>query len=164
MTTPDDGLWLLACLARIEQTIGMLYTRYAARFSTHRTFWMRLAADEGRHADWIWDLHHNVDSGLLVISTARDNRELYFDFLDYLATALAELDQRAPTLAHALATATFLESTYLERGLLTVLTTDAPEVARVLEKLADGTEAHRRAVEKEWRHYQARRDAASSAG
>ncbi|HEY3378822.1 MAG TPA: hypothetical protein VGL77_15150 [Armatimonadota bacterium] len=145
LNTPQRSLGSL--LTAIEITISDLYRLYADQNPELTAFWSRLARDEVRHSQWVGDLMLDMDAGLLHTLMNRDNVAVYREFLEFLTETL-ERDRATPiSSSHALATASLIEKTYIERNLFAVFTTDSPELQRVLNALERETTHHFKMIE-----------------
>jgi len=140
---------VLHLIATIEDTLSQLYRIYAERLPAHATFWLRLAKDELKHKDWAEDLVEIDAQGLLTLSAHRAASELYDEYLNFLLDTVQHAQHGQQSSLDALATAHLIETTYIERNLLSVIRTDSEGVQRVLDALGKSTERHAAIIAKE---------------
>ena len=133
----------LALLAENERALKSLYEEYARQLPAQNGFWLGMAAEEARHAEWIEDLGDAPQLGSSI--RARFTIESILTFTDYVNEQQAFAGQGTTTAA-ALSTAYYIETALIERRFFEQLPQRSPEVARVLASLRRETEQHVRKV------------------
>lgn len=133
---------ILSRLAENEEAIGVLYQEYAKRYPDYSSFWSGLAHEEEEHACWIRALCSIASETGLVIKQGRFNEAALQTYCNYLGRELANVKQGDTTLLNALAATLYIEESMIERKYFDVFEADAPELKRVLLRLAEATEVH----------------------
>jgi hypothetical protein len=146
-TTTTDALELLR---EHERALGRLYRTYAECFAGQSEFWLRLAAEEDQHAEWLGSLRLRLEddeSGRLLDRFPTGAIE---HSLVYVNKLIANAHTSGITPLRALSVALDLEQALLESRYFEVFESDSPELKRTLETLAESTHAHLAAVRNAW--------------
>ena len=148
ITLTNDTRTIVKMLSDHELALKELYQTYAAKIPSLEDFWLRLAADEQRHSDWL---------GLLMSKPGVDDSSdpccwprpaAVESSLKYIRAQIVRAKQGEVTLLVALSIAKDLESALLEKEFFRVADSASPEARAVLGRLVLATEKHGRAVVK----------------
>ena len=133
-------------LADHELALKQLYEAYSAKFPSKKDFWLKLAADEQRHSDWLESLMSKVDTGVPSASGGWPRPAAIESSLKYIREQTVRAKQGEVTLLGAFSIAKDLENALLEKEFFKVADGASPEVRAVLGRLVAATESHWRAV------------------
>lgn len=137
-----------ALLREIEQAIGALYDRYAARFPALAREWRQLADDECHHAEYLHGLQMELQREHATFDGERFNLPELLDFLAGINASLAEAE--AVSLPQAMRRALELENSVIEWRFYEVAAETHPVIARVFQSLSEETLEHRGLLVKMW--------------
>jgi rubrerythrin len=155
-TTTTDALELLR---EHERALGRLYRIYAECFAAQSELWLRLAAEEDQHAQWLGALSRQSDDSEAGPLVNRFPVGAIEHSLIYINKLIDSARDSGVTLLRALSVAVDLEEALLENRYFEVCEGDGPELKRTFESLAEGTHAHLAAVKQAW---QAAREASNN--
>ncbi len=134
-------------LANHELALGRLYETFARKFDSARDFWLRLAAEEQRHAEWLRTLLTGTARTAWLSHVRLPNRSAVALSLGYLEKQISRAQEGNISLMEALAIARDVENALLEKRFFSAGDEASPEVRSVLRNLAAGAEKHRKAVD-----------------
>jgi hypothetical protein len=92
MTTPSPFAQNFAQMIEIEEAVGRLYQRFAARFSAYACEWHALAENEADHARWIRELQRAAETGAIDFDPVLFHSGLLTYILEHIATLTAKAD------------------------------------------------------------------------
>lgn len=131
-------------LARHEEVIGKLYSKYA-KLLPEKPFWRRLAKDEGLHAQWFRLLLKNINDNVLELDQSY-NPEAIWQSIERLKVLCSE--SKNHSLTKALNLTYQIENMMIENDFLADFSIQGPEEKRILRRLLKATEKHRELVKK----------------
>lgn len=139
---------IVKMLSDHELALKELYQTYAAKIPSLKDFWLRLAADEQHHSDWLSSLmpKPGVDDSSDPCCWPRP--AAVESSLKYIRALIVRAKQGEVTLLVALSIAKDLESALLEKEFFRAADSACPDVRAVLGRLIAATERHGRAVVK----------------
>jgi hypothetical protein len=146
-TTTTDALELLR---EHERALSRLYRTYAECFAGQSEFWLRLAAEEDEHAEWLGSLRLRLEDGESARLADRFPVAAIEHSLVYVNKLIANAHTSGITLLRALSVALDLEEALLESRYFEVCECDSPELKHMLEKLTQSTHAHLAAIRNAW--------------
>jgi rubrerythrin len=138
---------LAEVMAGIEEMISQHYKAYAEKFKENQDFWLRLVAEELDHAQWIRELYSKTKTGPISFDEQRFNKKSLQEFSSRLKNMLNIFVEQSASIKEALKNSLKIESLVLESKFFEVFKTDAPELKKVLEHLAQATREHRERIE-----------------
>lgn len=150
MTIADSERRGYELLEEAEATLARLYGRYAELFPEDEAFWIRLAADETKHAAWVAAFLTAANAGSVAFKDGRLSIETFTTFLEYLTHRIEEARHGSPTPFQALTIARDIECTMIERSFFEIFTVEGEEDRRLLHALHADTERHRKEIDAEW--------------
>lgn len=139
---PDASIEAMGLLVDAEEASAALYRVYARCFPDHARFFDGLAHEEDAHALWVMNLLEKMRAGAVRFREERFSPEAYRDFRDYLRRRIHEAEGQCTTLIEALSIAVDLESSFVEKGFLTIFTGDDPHAVTTLQRLSKASEDH----------------------
>lgn len=144
MNRSEDAL---KALARYEELVGLLYGNYAREFREYEQFWVKMAAEESRHAEWICKLLRRTRDGSGFVKPGA------LDVAD-LKRAAAEVEKiltcsgpAESTHREALETALDIEKMMRKNRVHEVFEGRTPEILQVLYFLESAMDTHVRRIE-----------------
>ena len=151
MTLAETQLKAIKLLAEHEKAIGQLYKEYARKFPEQKDFWSKIAAEEIKHASWIFKLRSQTEEGSLYFKEGRFKTEAIKTSLEYLKSQITEAQNKKISAKNALSVARNLESGLIEKKFFEVFEPDCREIKQVLLDLAAATREHYNRIEKVWK-------------
>jgi rubrerythrin len=127
-----------------ELALKELYQTYATALPSRKDLWLKLAADEQRHADWLDSLGSQTAGAAGPRLWPRP--AAIASSLKYIRAQILRARQARVTLLVALAVAKDLESALLEKEFFKVADEASPELRAVFRRLVTATETHWRTV------------------
>ena len=137
---------IVKMLSEHELALKELYQTYAAKIPSLKDFWLRLAADEQRHSDWLGSLVSNSGADDSPDPCCWPRPAAVESSLKYIRAQIVRAKQGEVTLLAALSIAQDLENALLEKEFFRVADGASPEVRAVLGRLIAATERHWQAV------------------
>ncbi len=153
MNSQTEPSTILEMLAKNEECVGELYTKYAENFVPLRVFWSGLAEEERLHATWIRLLKQMVLDGKMSLEPDRFNSAAISQFSHNIATEITQTKQLGNSLVNALATAMDIEENLIESQYFTALEADSPDLQRILRDLQTATADHRQKLQETYAAY-----------
>jgi len=150
MPLTETQLKVIKLLAEHEKAISQLYKEYARKFPEQKDFWSKIAAEEIKHASWIFKLHSQAEKGLLYFKEGRFKIEAIETSLEYLKSQITEAQNNKISAKNALSVARDLEGGLIEKKFFEVFEPDCREIKQVLLDLAAATREHYNRIEKVW--------------
>jgi hypothetical protein len=129
-------------LADHELALKELYQAYATALPSRKDLWLRLAADEQRHADWLDSLGSEPGTVTGPSPGGWPRPAAIECSLKYVRAQIVRARQAQVTLLIALAVAQDLENALLEKEFFKVADGTSPEMRAVLARLAAATQTH----------------------
>jgi len=142
----EDARTVVQLLADHELALKELYQTYAATLPSRQDLWLKLAADEQRHYDWLEALRAGEGDADSLGACRWPRPPAIESSLKYLRGQIVRARQAEVALLVALAVAKDLETALLEKEFFKVAEGASPEVRAVLGRLSAATEQHQRAV------------------
>ena len=140
-----EGKKLIELMIRNEELFAKLYQKYSLLYEDAREFWLHLAEEEHRHAQW-----------LEVLLRSRDVFSIRLDLLPHESVRLIgddiqeEIDSKTYlTLKESLVNSLRFEKSFFEKNYFDFITIENSSVRRVIEDLKRETAEHIRSVEEE---------------
>jgi hypothetical protein len=140
-----EGKGLIELMIRNEELFAKLYQKYSLLYEDVRDFWLHLAEEERRHAEW-----------LEVLLKSRDVFSVRLDLLPHESVRLigddiqVEIDSKIfLPLKESLVNSLRFERSFFEKNYFDFITIESASVRRVIEDLKRETAEHIRSVEKE---------------
>ena len=138
----EDEMDVSRLLIRHELGLKKLYEVFANMFQNHKDFWLAIAADEQKHADWLSELFSNATIFNWFRSESQLKPQALKASLAHIEHQIAGAEEGAFNLLHALSIARDFESALLERQ-FPQLTESAPkEIKPVLMNIINDTRRH----------------------
>jgi len=141
-----DPRIIVQMLASHELALKQLYQTYALRFPQFKDFWLKLAADEQHHADWLSSLLTKTGLADPLAPCCWPRPAAIESSLDYIQEQILRASRSEVTVVAALFIAKDLENALLEKKFFKVAEGASPEVRAVLGRLVAETEKHWQAV------------------
>jgi rubrerythrin len=136
-------LMVLNKMALNEETIGQLYTMYAARFFSHKDMWEEMAAQELGHAALLRNCLQEIAARHPPLPSSFPE-EAVETFTDYVQREIQILRETEVTIGQALKTALYIEQGLLESRYLEPAAPDICQAANTFEQLRKETDEHAR--------------------
>ena len=141
MTTPTEKqLTILDKLAEVEESVGRLYSAYAALFPDYGQFWSGLVEEEKQHAIWVRELRSYIVKGMAKFSENRFNIFAIQTYINYLKDELEKAKGRVSI--NALSIALYIEESLIEQKYFEIVDGDSQELKQTLNNLANATQSH----------------------
>lgn len=132
-------------MVRNEELFAKLYQKYSLIYEDARNFWLHLAEEERRHAEW-----------LEALLKSRDVFSVRLDLLPHESVRLIgdeiqeEINSKIfSTFKESLVNSLRFERSFFEKNYFDFITVESVSVRRVIEDLKRETADHIRNVEKE---------------
>ena len=142
---------VIKLLAEHEKAISRLYKEYARKLPEQKDFWSIIAAEEIKHASWIFKLRPQVEEGSLYFKEGRFKTEAIKTSLEYIKNQITEVQNNKISAKNALSVARDLESGLIEKKFFEVFEPDCREIKQVLLDLTAATREHYNRIEKVWK-------------
>jgi hypothetical protein len=133
---------VLELLKQHELVIKQLYDFFAEQFPQKKDFWLKIASEEQRHADFLQTLETNesyvnwfVESSHLGVAAIQFS-------IDFLIQERERMNVSGTTLLKAYAFSKDIEDALLEKYLSKINVNIPPEIAQVVAVLAADTKRH----------------------
>ena len=150
MSAMDTATEALAKLKIHEEAIGRLYQTYAERFPELAEFWLKLATEEGHHADWIAMLQAQMRDDPMSLISNRFPLVAIERSIAFVEKLILESARPDFTRLNAISAALNLEQALLESKYFEVFETDKPKLKRILGLLQDETRSPYAVVQQAW--------------
>ncbi|MFA6341457.1 MAG: hypothetical protein WCX75_01235 [Fibrobacteraceae bacterium] len=133
---------VLELLKQHELVIKQLYDFFAEYFPQKKDFWLKIASEEQRHADFLQTLELNE----AYVSWFTDNSHLSLvaiqSSIDFVTQERERMNVSGTTLLKAYAFSKDIEDALLEKYLSKINVNIPPEIAHVVAVLAADTKRH----------------------
>lgn len=129
-------------LAECEESISLLYQKYAARFPAMRSQWESLVEAEHTHAKLLKSMHRILDKGSIFFNIGKFNKDMMEPVHKVIEDALAAAEKPDLTQQDATKSALSIESSLLDAHFYDKVTSDAPEFKIIAERLSKETKKH----------------------
>ena len=133
---------LLAVLMEHEEWLAELYRAYGERFGEHLDFWMELSHEETYHANWLYDLQHQIADCPDAMVVERFPVTAVETSIKYVKRQIEKAGKPEFKHANALSIALDLETALIENKFFEVLDGDHLRVKQVLQLLKQDTREH----------------------
>ncbi len=133
---------IMEMLANHELALKELYQTYAERVPALKDLWLKLAADEQRHSDWLDAVTSKVGPDKLLAPCRWPRPVAIESSLRYVQVQILRARQAEVTPLAALSIAKDLENALLEKEFFKVAEEVCPEVRVVLGRLVAATQKH----------------------
>ncbi len=134
-------LMVLNKMALNEETIGQLYSMYAARFFSHKDMWEEMAAQELGHAALLRHCLQEIAARHPPLPSSFPE-EAVETFTDYIQREIQIFCETEVTIGQALKTALYIEQGLLESKYLDPAPPDICQTADTFGKLKKETREH----------------------
>jgi rubrerythrin len=131
-----------------ELLVASLYMRFSERYAVHKDFWLKLAAEEREHAEWIKHLLDGIETAKIFFSEGKTRTYTVSSSIAYINGLISEFDRKAFDIPKAAHIALDLERSLLEKNVFKCFDSDSIEVKRILDVLNKGQDDHIRMMEK----------------
>jgi len=132
---------LIDNMAENEKLLNELYDIYKKNFREHQNLWGRLAQEEQKHAEWLYQLAKEDDKSSL-IAERRFSGKLIAEFNELIRNEIEKCIAGKVDSTIALKTALKIEETMLEKRFFCVLKSDQSKLSDTLMDLEYDTREH----------------------
>ncbi len=137
---------VLALMIRHELALKRLYEVFSKTFKKDEQFWQNLAAEEGKHAQWLSKLMSHPNVALWLQRNIKVKPQAIRMSTEYVEGQTEKARQRYFSSMQALSIVRDVESALLERQFFKLKDTAPKELSMVMTRLADETERHLKTV------------------
>lgn len=133
---------VLELLKQHELVIKQLYDFFAGYFPQKKDFWLKIASEEQRHADFLQTLETNESYVTWFIESSHLSVAPIQFSIDFLIQERERMNVSGTTLLKAYAFSKDIEDALLEKYLSKINVNIPPEIAHVVAVLAADTKRH----------------------
>ncbi len=138
-----EQLESLEMLLENERVISELYMSLGERCAMHRSFWVKFAAQERQHYEWINLLISKVKEGVVFFDEKRFPLQAMVTFQEYVLSLQKKVQKEDIPCAGIFYMALDLENALLEKEFFKVFEPDTTELKQLLRRLEMATKEHR---------------------
>lgn len=125
-----------------ELALATLYEKFSRAYPEYGDYWLTMAKDEREHAGWVKLLGEQTERGKVIFGEGKARTYTVASFISYVKGILTRLDRENFTMVTAVAIASDIEASLLERNVFTLFRGESAEAARIIGTLQEGQKSH----------------------